>query len=385
MKYKFRIAILVFALLLPMTLLCACNNNKNGFSIIGKWEGNNVNTVSTNISCEEYETIDGVYIGKRLNYVSHIYLVDGISKDLTLAYNGLVEKSTNLYLGKDYTYTYKLRDNTTNEILYSSEEVNYYEHNACFDKTTLKFIGLCSSSYEESYGVYAYIVDGKKYTSEEVGCYDNSYFSKETNLFLGTRHNKFDEIRTYYVNDKYFEADEVYELIGMSGGFHEDWFSGKYGYCYIEKDTLYCYKIDDVVSTSGYEYDAGVYVNSQVKQIQRNCIGQEQTLLTVDFGENFAILKIATQIIYDYSEIIDYTFKDQNTSKTIFYRGYYGSINEVVYMEADQYSYDGIQWYNLNNQYPKKFEFQISDNGLQFSDKSNALPLYQDMFLLKQN
>ena len=383
MKKDFLLSLSLAVFLLPMMfILTACNNNQ--FSIVGDWNGYTTISKSATITCEEYETLEGDYVGKKISNESHkMYLVDGISKDLSLTYNGLVEKETQLYLGTNFTYTYVLKDRTTGDISYSSDEVDFYEYGACFDRLTRKFIGIYSRSYEQSYSITIYVIDGKEYTSNEVACYSNVYFDKETNLYLGSRYN-FDEVRTYYVGDKIFQFDEIYILNSMSSSnIHEDWFSGNRGYCYVEKDTLCCYKVDEVVDTYGYEYETGIYANGQVKQIKRECLGEEKTSINAKFGDGFAQIKIIVDLKYNYDKLEGLTYQTQDSSETIYYRGYYGLLDDITFLKAEQYSNDGNRWYDLDYKYPRKFEFIVKNKGLQFFDKSTGYSLYEDVNLVK--
>lgn len=385
---KNRLLTFTFTLLLMITssfLLVACSNEES-FKINGEWNG--VTTIQKNIDiiCEEYETLSGEYLGKKSTYFNNIYIVDNVVKDLYSVHDGLVERSTRQYLGDGYTYTYVLKDKTTNEILFNSENVSYYENNACYNKETKKLIGVSSSSYEKTYYEEIYVVNNIEYSSNEVSCVSNAYFDNNTGLFLGQKYD-FKEERTYFINNRSYKANEVYELEWKSGnGTYEDWFSGDDGGCFVERESLYCYKTNEVVRSSGYKYQTNnnIYPNNQVKQIKRNCTGQEITNIKAQFGDNYAEIKCYISTTYNYEDIKNLTFQSEDSQQACYYRGQYGELNKTIFFNAQQYSYNGNDWYSYDNN-GKKFEFKISDKTLLFTDKSDYGygTIYQDIILNK--
>lgn len=372
MRYK---KIIVLSLICILCFLfVGCNSNDNDeqpiipeFTLAGDWSGNKIVSKTTTIGCEEYETKDGgIFLGKEVNDTYRtVYLVDNIAKDLTYAYVGLVERSSRMFLGEDYTYRYVLKDYSTGNILYSDEEVIYIT-DGCYDNETLSYMGTYTATrYDYYYQMNYYTINGVEYSEKQVTRVWDAYFSVETNTFLGREHNFDKVILSYTINDKTYNSEEVYELQNLwSSKPSDDLFSGDEGRCYIENSSQYCYTTKEVVETYGYEYtdNTDIYAYDQVRQIFRNINGEELENINLQIGENYAQIKISSNLTYDYTQIANCTYRSQDEKKDKYYRGYYGLLNDTIYFTADEYSLDGAVWNKDKSN--TKFEFQIVNNKL---------------------
>ena len=376
-----------FVFILPCIFLCSCTKEKE-FSLQGVWNGSTSIDVEISIECEEYETLEGEFLGKRDNSTyQNITLVNDEIKNLTLKSKGLVERTTRLYLGEEFTFSYVLKDVETKELLYTSEEVVFYETKACFDKETKEFIGEYTSySYSNYHDTTTYVINGQEYSSNDVENIYDVYVSLETNLLVGKERDFLQE-KTYYVGEKVYQHNEVYELEGMSSSaVHEDWFSGDSATAYVENATNYCYKVGEVESTYGYQYgeDKIAVPSKNVKKIIRKCVGDETTSAEIHIGENFAKIKLSVVTKYDYSHIEGYTFTRKDSASNVWFRGKFGILDNVVYFTAEEYSYNENDWSLLSNS-NRKFEIEIKENQLHFSDKSvNLSSIYKEITLSKQ-
>lgn len=372
MKNIYKIVI-VFCFIISSVFMSACNNNDDEFTIIGDWSGVNSVDTSITVACEEYETLQGEFLGKRNGGYQSFCVVNNEIKQLTYKTKGLVERDTRLYLGEDFTFTYVLKDKQTLEVLYNSENVEFYEFNACFEKETKMFVGAYSSRYEKSYYEEIYVIDGVEYSSNDVFNYHNSYLDLKTNKYIGQSYD-FVQEKTYNINGKFYEHYMVYELGTTGGSYREDWFSGTSAGGYLEESTNLCYKTDEIVRKSGYKYgnDNKLVADEEVKNIVRTCDGVETMSVDLNIGESYLEIELTKTIEYDYSQIDNYTYRNANSVQKLRYRGKFGVLDNVIHFLAEESSNDGSNWYTVNNS-NIKFELKIENNKLLISGDYNAL------------
>lgn len=382
---KIKNLLLAILLIMPCFVFSACDKNiqpESGYA--GRWSGNTVIPKEQIIYCEEYETLDGQYLGNRISSSSHkMFLVNNVSKDLVLTYSGLVERSTCLYLGTEYDISFVLKDISSGDILYTSEEVSFYPSRACFDKETNNFLGLYTTYYEKSYSEYIYVINGNNYSSNDINRYNYVYVNNLTNQYLGV-YSDFDCVDTYIIDGVEYSADEIYVLNSMSStANHNDWFGGTSGYAYVENITNYCFAENEVVETYGYNYgETRVEVsNEEVQQIARNCIGKETTTIDANFGDYYAEITVTVDLRYNYDEIKDYTFTSADRRTKYSYKGHYGVLDGIIYFTADMY-HNGSRWIHYE-EVNRKFMFELKGNKLLFTDDSPEFIEYKDVTLTK--
>lgn len=376
---KFTICVLLCLLCI---LFVGCQSNDNGeqpilpeFTLAGNWTGNKIIATSTVVDCEEYETkADGIFLGKQIkNSYRKVYLVDNKAKDLTCTYVGLVERSSRKYLGEDYTYRYVLKNASS---LYTDEEVIYIT-DGCYDNETLLYLGTYTETrYDYYYKITYYTINGIEYSDKQVTRVWDAYFDAETNKYIGREHQFSKVILSYTINNTTYNPEEVYELRDIwSSSPRDDLFSGDNGGCYVENSTLNCYTIKEVVETYGYEYtdNADIYASSQVEQISRRINGSETATVDLQIGENYAQLKVCSDLTYNYTQVANYTYRTSDAKNVKYYKGFYGLLNDTIYFTADKYSSDGIVWYEAKSD--TKFEFKIVNSNITY----DGITLKKDM------